>query len=328
MLINYFLIVLSSFLGVMVFIPLLRNLAVKYKILIPQGMPLVGGIAMGLSFVFTCLLWFSLHKGLSQEARGIIVTSFIMLIFGAIDDRRELSVLAKFLVQIIAISLLIFFGIRTQIVYIGNILNIIITFIWVLGISNAFNHLDIIDGLAAGTAIIVSLAFFIISFLHGDMETIILTLGLMGAVFSFLIYNFPPAKVYMGNSGSHFLGFTLATIALVISYAPLQRKIALFSPLLVLGFPIFDTAFLILMRIIKKSLPFKKSNDHLVLRFIALGYSKKRALLIMLVLSIFFSLCGILVSQVSNLFGTVIVIFVVLVSLLLINKMRKVVVYG
>ena len=290
----------------------------------PQGIPLIGGIAMGLSFIFTCLLWFSLHKGLSQEARGIIVTSFIMLIFGAIDDRRELSVLAKFLVQIIATSLLIFFGIRTQIVYIGNLSNIIITFIWVLGITNAFNHLDVIDGLAAGTAIIVSLAFFIISLSNGDIKTAILSLSLAMAALSFLIYNFPPARIYMGNSGSHFLGFVLAAIALVISYAPLERKIALFSPLLILGLPIFDTAFLISMRIIKKSLPFKKSNDHLALRFLALGYSRKKTLLIMLTLCLFFSLCGILVSLVSNLSGITIIVFVGLVSLALTKKMSRV----
>jgi len=128
----------------------------------------------------------------------------------------------------------------------------------------------------------------------------------------------------MGNSGSHFLGFVLAAIALVISYAPLERKIALFSPLLILGLPIFDTAFLISMRIIKKSLPFKKSNDHLALRFLALGYSRKKTLLIMLTLCLFFSLCGILVSLVSNLSGITIIVFVGLVSLALTKKMSRV----
>jgi len=324
MLISYFLIVLSSFLGGVVFILLLKNLAVKYQIFIPRGMPLIGGIAMGLSFVLTCLFWSSFYKGLSPEARGIIVTSFIMLIFGAVDDRRELSVLAKFLVQIIATSLLIFFGIRTQIIYIGNLTNIIITFIWILGISNAFNHLDIIDGLAAAVAIIVSLAFLVISYLNGQMQNAILILALSGAILSFLIYNLPPAKVYMGNSGSHFLGFILAAMALVISYAPLERKAALLSPLLILGLPIFDTAFLILMRLMKKSWPFKKSDDHLALRLLALGYSKKKALLIMLALGLFFSFCGISVSQLSNPYAIAIIILVVLVSLVLTKKMSKI----
>jgi UDP-GlcNAc:undecaprenyl-phosphate GlcNAc-1-phosphate transferase len=284
---------------------------------------------MWLSFVLVCLAGASwLYRGLSQKTMGIIFTSGIMLFFGIVDDWRELSIRTKFLVQIIATSFLIFFGIRTHIIYIGNLLNIIITFVWIIGITNAFNHLDIIDGLAAGSAVIVSLSLFIISLLNHDIATAILALALSGAILSLLIYNLPPARVYMGNAGSHFLGFILAAIALVISYAPLERKMALLSPLLILGLPIFDTAFLIVMRIMKKSLPFKKSNDHLALRLLALGYSKKKALWVMLALSLFFSLCGILVSQVSNHFSALIVSFVVLVSLILTNKMRKVVTYA
>jgi UDP-GlcNAc:undecaprenyl-phosphate GlcNAc-1-phosphate transferase len=326
--ISYLAVILCGFLVGIFFIYLLERFALRYKILVPQGIPLIGGIAMGASFLVTCLMNLRFYGGFSQEAQGIIATSFIMLIFGIIDDWKELSILAKFSVQIIATSLLIFFGVRTQIVNIGNVMNIIITFLWILGISNAFNHLDIIDGLAAGTAVIVGLAFFIISVLNHDINTAILALALSGAVFSLLLYNFPPARVYMGNAGSHFLGFILAAIALVISYAPLERKIALFSPLLILGLPIFDTAFLILMRIMKKSLPFKKSNDHLALRFLAFGYSKKKVLFVMLVLSLFFALCGILVSQGSNLLSAVIIIIVVLVSLTLTNKMRKVTTYA
>jgi len=324
MLINYLLIVLSSFLAGIAFVFLLRKLATRYKVLIPQGIPLIGGIAMGLSFIIACLVGFLSYGSLPQEVKGIITASFILLVFGVIDDWRELSILAKFSVQIIATSLLVLFGVRTQIVYIGNLSNIIITFIWVLGISNAFNHLDVIDGLASGTAIIVSCAFFVISFLNGDIKNAILTLALSSAIASFLIYNLPPAKIYMGNSGSHFLGFILAAIALAISYAPLERKVALLSPLLILGFPIFDTAFLILMRLKQGKSVFKKSNDHIALRFLKSGYSKNKTLLIMLMVAIFFSSCGIVISQVPNLFGTIIIVFVVLASFVLTQKMSRV----
>jgi len=324
MLINYSLIFLSSFVAGMILVFLFRKIALRYEILTPKGIPLVGGIAMGLSFLFACLVWFLLYRSLLQETKGIIIASFIMLVFGIIDDWRELSILAKFLVQIIATTLMIAFGVRTQIVYIGNLANIIITFIWILGISNAFNHLDVIDGLAAGTAIIVSCAFFIISFLGGDIKNAILALALSGAIFSFFIYNLPPAKVYMGNSGSHFLGFVLAAIALAISYAPLERKVALLSPLLILGFPIFDTIFLILMRLKQGKLVFKKSNDHLALRFLKLGYSKIKTLLFMLMVALFFSFCGIVISQVSNQWGITTIAFVVLVIFVLTKKMGKI----
>ena len=321
---QYCLIALSGILLGVFFINLFKKFSLSHNLLIAKGMPLIGGIGLGLSFLLISLSIFFTYQSLSREVIGLIVSSSLMLAFGVIDDLKELSIWAKFLVQIIAASLLIFFGIRTHIVYIGNTLNIIITLIWVLGITNAFNHLDVMDGVASGTAIIVSFAFFIISVLNGDTRTAILSLILAGVVFSFFLYNFPPAKVYMGNSGSHFLGFILAGIALMLSYAPLERKLALLSPILILGFPIFDTVFLILARIMKKNLPFKKSNDHLTFRFLALGYSKKKTLLTMLGLCLFFSVSGVLLSQVSNLFGMAIIGFLILISLTLTIKVSKV----
>jgi len=296
--------------------------------LILKGIPLIGGIGIGASFILVSLFSLAVYKYLSKEIIGLIASSGIMLAFGIIDDWHELSVWAKFLVQIIATTLLIFFGVRTQIVYIGNPLNIIITFIWVLGITNAFNHLDVMDGVAGATAIIVSLAFFLISVLNGDTTTAVLSLALAGAVLSFLIYNLPPARIYMGNSGSHLLGFILAAIALIISYAPLERKVALLSPLFILGLPIFDTSFLVLIRLINKNLPFKKSNDHLALRFLASGYSKKKVLFIMLGLCLFFCLSGIIISLASNSCGIGAVVFTAILSLAISIKMGKAVANG
>ncbi len=324
MLIKYLFVIPISFLLGMVFIGLFRRLVLRHKVLILQGVPLIGGISIGLTFLLTYFFIYFLYKDLLQGTAGIFIASSTMLAFGIIDDWRELSVTAKLLIQIVVTSLLILFGVKTQIVYIGNLLNIIITFLWVLGITNAFNHLDVLDGLAGGIAMIISLTFFVISLLNGQINTIILTSVLSGAILSFLLYNWPPAKIYMGNAGSHFLGFVLAAVALAISYAPLERRIALLSPLLILGFPIFDTSFVILIRICKRKLPFKKSRDHLALRFLALGYSKKKTLLIMLGWGLFFSLSGVILSQVSNTFGIIIVTFVVLVSLLLFKKMSRI----
>jgi len=325
MLNNYILIVFIGFLVGLALIFLLKKFAFKNKLLMPQGVPLIGGIALALAFMIMVKFGFDI---ISRETAGIIIASLLMLVFGVIDDWRELSIVAKFLVQIIATTILIFFGIRTHIVYIGDLLNIIITFIWVLGIMNALNHLDVMDGLAGEIALITSSALFVISLLNNDIRTAILALALIGPLISFLIYNLPPAKIYMGNSGSHFLGFVLAAIAMTISYAPMERKVALISPLLILGFPIFDTAFLILMRISKKKLPFKKSYDHLALRFLALGHSKRKALLAMFSLCLFFCISGVLVSKVSNFLGVTIIALVVLVSIVVTRKMSKVAIDG
>jgi UDP-GlcNAc:undecaprenyl-phosphate GlcNAc-1-phosphate transferase len=314
MLIQYIPIVLSGFLLGVFFINVFKKFSLSYNFLNPKGIPLVGGMGMGLSFISVLSLSLLIYQGLSREIIGIIISSTIMLVFGVIDDWRELSIWAKFLVQIISTAFLISFGIRTQIIYIGDILNVIITFIWVLGITNAFNHLDVLDGIAGVTAAIVSLSFLAISLLNHSNVISIFSLAMLGAICSFLIFNLPPAKVYMGNSGSHFLGFTLAAIALLISYANAERKIALLSPLLILGLPIFDTFFLILIRIGNRRLPYKKSNDHLSLRLIKLGYSKVKVLLFMFFLATFFSLCGVSLSHVSNLSGIAIIVAVILIS--------------
>jgi UDP-GlcNAc:undecaprenyl-phosphate GlcNAc-1-phosphate transferase len=244
-----------------------------------------------------------------------------MFLFGFLDDHYELSIIAKFIVQIICAGMLVLFDIRTHIVNIPEPLNIIITLIWVIGITNAFNHLDVMDGLAGSVAVIVSLAFFLSS--GTDCYSAVLSLALLGSLLAFLSFNLPPAKIYMGNSGSHFLGFVLAAVALIISYAPLERRMALLSPILILGFPIFDTVLLIFTRVWKKKIPFKKSNDHLVLRFLALGYSKKKALLFMAGWALFFALCGLIVSRASNLWGIITVIFVILTSLVLGRRMWR-----
>lgn len=321
--VNYILVAASSFILGTVFIFLLRKLVARYGVLKPQGIPLIGGIAIALSFIIASAAGFFLLAALSSQVMGIISASFILLLFGIIDDCKELSVLAKFSVQFTATAALIFFGVRTQIAYIGSPANIIITFIWVIGVTNAFNHLDVIDGLASGCAIIVSLSFFAVSVLNKDPQGAVLSLALAAAASSFLRYNLPPARIYAGNSGSHFLGFVLAAIALTISYAPLERRVALLTPVFILGFPVFDTAFLIMVRAMKRSLPFRKSNDHLALKFLEMGYSKKKALSVMLGLCLFFSLSGILLSQVSNLPGAIIIILTGLVALILTRKMVK-----
>jgi len=326
MFINYVVTLVASLLLSFIFIHLLKTFSLRKGILISQGIPLVGGVAMALSFIIIIASSFNIliNKIIPKEIIGILIASALMFIFELLDDRREMSVKAKFLVQLFACSILILFGIKTQIMHIGNQLNIIITFIWVIAITNAFNLLDILDGVAGVTSLVVSLALFTISFLKTDISTSLLLLALIGATLGFLIYNLPPAKVYMGNSGSHFLGFALASIALIVSYAPAERKIALIAPLLILGFPIFDTAFLILMRLLRKKLPFKKSNDHLVLRFLALGYSKKKALFVMFLWNVFFALCGTALVFVSKPAGIVLIAASFLATLVLTKKMSTV----
>ena len=252
--ISFFLLPLLGFLLVRVVTGLLGKFSKEYNILNIKGIPHVGGIGMGIVFFVISLALLYLCEVPMNLAIGILLPSSLILVFGVIDDRNELSVWQKLSVQIIAVSLLVFFGVRTKIADIGFILNLVITFVWVIGITNAFNHLDIMDGLAAATALIVSGAIFIIAILNKDMAIALLSVSMAGIILGFLIRNFPRAEIYMGNCGSHFLGFVLAVITIAISYAPGEHRVVLFSPLLIMGLPIFDTSFVALMRITRESL--------------------------------------------------------------------------
>lgn len=292
--------------------------------LAPKKIPLVGGIAVTIGFSVASFFGSFSRGQVSIGTIGILVASLCMLVFGIIDDRHELSIIGKIIVQVISCTLLVVFGIRTQIAGIGYLLNIAVTFIWVLTIANAFNHLDVMDGVCATAGLVTSLAFIYIAYLNQDYLSVTLLLALSGALTGFLLFNLPPARVYLGNSGSHYLGFVLAAVALAISYAPMERKVALISPVLILGFPIFDTGFLVLMRLVKNKVPFEKSNDHLVLRFLSAGYNKKKALLAMFLCNLFFAASGVAVSKSTNFLGSIIISCVVLISLLLAYRMSKV----
>ena len=320
----YIYIFVWGFLLGLVLIRSLKKYSTKNKFLNSKGIALIGGIAIALSFIFSSIVAFSIWGGFSNKVIGIILASFLMMFFGIIDDWKELSIFWKFMVQVISAALLIIFGIKTDIVYIGKVANIIVTLVWVIGITNAFNHLDIIDGLAGGIGLTVSLSFFIIALLNTDLTVAIFSLVLSATICSFLVFNLPPAKVYMGNTGSHFLGFSLAALALLISYASLERKIALFSPLLILGFPIYDTTFLILMRLKQKRSIFKKSSDHLAHRFLRTGCTLRRTLIYLFSLGLFFSISGLLVSQLSNKLGIFIIVLNLLLMLFIGRKMNKV----
>jgi len=322
--INALFIISGAFLIGTLLLFFLKGISQKYKFLVAQEIPLVGGVSLAIAFILTSTCFIYLNGIATRQTFGLIFASLLMLGFGVIDDWRELSVGVKFLLQIIAALILVFFGIKTQIIFVGTVLNIVITIIWVLAITNAFNHLDIMDGVAALTALIVSVAFFLIAFLGHDLRSMIFSLALIASILSFLVYNLPPAKVYMGNAGSHFLGFLLATISLIISFAPMEKKIALLSPVLILGFPIYDTFFLILMRLLKKKIPFKKSNDHLVLRCLAMGYSKKKALYFVFFWNLFFVFAGIITYYASYRQGIATVLIVLLAGVGLGKSMSKV----
>ncbi len=322
---GYILVFLSALGLGLILIGLLRRFALKANLVTAEGVSYLGGPGIWLAFSLVCIAALWLYGLATKTAWGIVLSSSLIVVFGLIDDyKKELTVSGKFLVQLIATILLILFGIRTRIIYIGLYGNLLVTFFWVLGITNAFNHLDILDGLAGGIAAISAAAFFLIAFSGGNISVAIYSLALIAVTLGFLRYNLSSAKVYMGNSGSHFLGFTLAAIAITISYAPLERKIALLSPILVLGLSIFDTSLLMFIRARKGRSVFKKSDDHFALKLLTQGYSHKQVLISMYLLGLFFSLSGVIINRVSNQTGIVILSVVILAGLIVGRKISRI----
>jgi len=303
----------------------LRGFSLRKRVLLADnGVPVTAGLGFGLVFVLVTAVGLKLAGIFSSEAKGVMLASSFMLLWGVIDDLKELSIASKFFVQIISAVLLAILGVRTFIVGIGELMNIIITIFWVLTITNAFNHLDILDGLAAAVAFFSCLSLALIAVLGKQLQPAFLAMTAAACVAAFLFFNLPPAKVYMGNAGSHFLGFLLASIALLISYAPLERRMALATPIFILGVPILDTAFLALMRLHKKISPFSKSNDHIAMRLLAKGYSKKKALFCLVLWVVFFSLGAVVINQAPNKIGLAVAVFLILVSIFWLKGLSKI----
>jgi len=231
---------------------------------------------------------------------GILIGAGLILLVGVFDDIFELSPLVKLAGQILAAIVAVLFGIHTQIIYIPYSINLIITIIWIVGIINAFNFLDILDGLASGIGLIASLVFFILCWHTGNFIMGWICLILIGTLFAFLTFNFPPAKIYLGDMGSMCMGFMLSIIALKISYAPQGHEFALITPILILGFPIYDLVFVTFRRLACKKSIFSKSDDHFAFQLLKYECSKNRALYVMYFLSFLFGVVAIAITIFKN----------------------------
>ncbi|MBI5873715.1 MAG: undecaprenyl/decaprenyl-phosphate alpha-N-acetylglucosaminyl 1-phosphate transferase [Candidatus Omnitrophica bacterium] len=316
-----------AFFSGVVLVSIFRRFSLRRAFLLNKGIPCIGGLSMSISFFLTAAFIFARAGKIDPSWMGLFILSVAVVVFGVVDDLKNLSIKIKFLFQILVAVLLVCLGVRTQIMYLNQVSNILVSIIWLLWVFNAFNLLDVMDGLASGVAIIVCIGFFVVSQFSAPLFAM-LSVALAASILSFFIFNIPEAKVYMGNSGSYFLGFVFGVISLLISYASKDGVVALTAPLLILGFPILDTVFLVLMRLWRKKVPFQKSDDHICLRYLALGYSKKKALLLLLGLCLFFTFSGVVVSRVSMVKGLAILAVVFAVSLKVTWKAARVKVSG
>jgi len=325
---NYLIIFTSALVSSVLCVSLLIRACSRINILQANGVSSVGGLGIGAAFIISASLGVFMFGLPAGKMLAVLGASFLMLFFGIIDDLKELSVLQKFLAQSLCASLLIYSGVMTDIMYLGFWGNVTVTFFWILGITNAFNLLDIMDGLAAGTALIVSSAMLVISFVNPDLNAQILSIILCAATLGFLIFNLPPANAYLGNSGSHFIGFIICALTLILRYASKDNALALLSPIVILWLPITDTLLLIIFRIMKKRIPFKKSNDHIAFRIKTFSATPAKTILVMFFLCFIFSSAGVVLTRVSNFWATGIIITMFLFGIILFWKLIKVDTHG
>ncbi|MFH1778037.1 MAG: MraY family glycosyltransferase [Candidatus Omnitrophota bacterium] len=289
-----------------------KNLLSRTNAMDRRKVPYIGGIVFYIVFCMVLMIMLNVSKMpfVIKKLQGIIISSAIIVILGLYDDWRELKMLPKFFGQLIAAMSLAIFGIRTHIILIGDLVNYIITIIWIVGIVNAFNFLDIRDGLCAGIALIATTSFFIIALITKNNYIAMQCAVLAGILIVFLKYNCPPAKLFMGDTGSMFLGFILAAIALEISYAPEGHSLRLLSPIMVMTVPIFDIIFVTFMRLKNKRSVFKKSNDHFIFLLEGTKFSRQNSIIFMFKLGILAALAAIIINLTVNITGSI--VFVIL----------------
>jgi UDP-GlcNAc:undecaprenyl-phosphate/decaprenyl-phosphate GlcNAc-1-phosphate transferase len=242
-----------------------------------QSVPLAGGLVIG--FVLLVLGGFS-RLVLNTEVGAILIAGGVVLIFGGIDDRWSLSPLWKLLSQILASVVVISLGIRVHLFH-QELLNIAVTMLWMVGITNAVNFVDSMDGLAAGLAGVAAGFFMLVAFDSGQLDLSAFSAILVGVCAGVYYFTALPARYFLGDSGAQFLGFILAGLAIAynpVGFLPTQSW---FIPIMLIGVPIFDTALVIISRIRRRQPIYRSGRDHTYHRLVRLGMHPNRAVVTM-----------------------------------------------
>jgi UDP-GlcNAc:undecaprenyl-phosphate GlcNAc-1-phosphate transferase len=283
--------------------------------------PRIGGLGIYLAFMTAMaavLFLVPVDEEVRQEIIGLVASGSLIVVVGLIDDYTNLPAKVKLLGQIVAACVLVL-GFDVRIDFITDpfgdylfleYLAVPATIFWLVGLTNTVNLIDGLDGLAAGVSSIAAVTIFLVALQQGFMLVAVLTAALAGAAFGFLYYNFNPARIFMGDTGSMFLGFMLAGIS-VIGAVKSAATIALIVPILALGLPIMDTTFAIVRRY-RGGVPiFKPDRGHLHHRLMDLGFSQRQAVLLMYVISALLGLSAVALTEVSSQFAIAIVCMVV-----------------
>jgi len=311
--------------------PLVRKVGIRFRIIErpnprkihKRAVTCLGGVAIYTSFVASVLvasliLFKNPHSSFSYKLVGLLCGGSIILVLGLVDDIKGTRAPVKVGWQIAAALVTsAFFGIKITyvdvpffgVIWLGTF-SVPLTLLWVIGLTNAINWIDGLDGLAAGICSIACVSLLVVSWRGGNLLSVVVLIALLGATLGFLKYNFYPAKVFMGDTGSNFLGFILANVA-IMGGLKSAAALSLMVPILILGIPIFDTLFSVWRRVRLKKSPIRPDTDHFHFRLVKLGLNHRQAVLVIYIISAVLGGCAVLLAQNPTLTSLAVVVFIV-----------------
>jgi UDP-GlcNAc:undecaprenyl-phosphate GlcNAc-1-phosphate transferase len=286
-------------------------------------MPQMGGLAIFFAFIGAYFIIAPATKSYNMEvAMGLLIGGAIIVLVGALDDRFVLSPKLKLLGQLVAASVVVYFGLEVDFVKLpfgdaidlNSWIGIPITILWIVGVTNAVNLIDGLDGLSAGVSGIATATIMVLSIMIGNYGVALICAVLLGSILGFLFFNFHPASIFMGDTGALFLGFALATLS-ILGYKQ-ATIVSLLVPILILGVPLSDTFIAILRRKLNNKPIFAPDKGHLHHCLMGLGFSTRKTVLIIYGVSTVFGLCAVLLSQATQWWTLVIAAFMFLIAVI------------
>lgn len=339
---------LLAFLSALALTPVVRRIALAHGTVEAPGtsyrkihrghIPRIGGIAIVIAFYvpLACLFLVdsstgALFTGNSRLALALMLGGIPIVALGLYDDLFGANAVVKFSVQTGVALVLFAIGFRVEIVSLpfGSELALgpyalPLTLIWVVGLINALNLIDGLDGLAAGVAVVAASAIFVVALVNGNLLMMLFMAALVGSLLGFLVFNFNPATIFMGDTGSLFLGYVVAMTSLQTSTKG-AATVALLTPLLALGLPILDTCMAFFRRIVRGQHPFQGDREHIHHRLLDMGFSHRGAVLVLYLVALAFAAFAITVAVTDGLVNALVIGAALFCIALLVYRMRLIV---
>ncbi len=264
--------------------------------------PLLGGVAIWAAFVIS-LIFFA-EGAEFRELAAIIIGGTLVSVVGLVDDHRGMRPRTKLFWQVVAALILVVGNVRIR--FLGSPwLDVPLTVFWVVGICNAINFMDNMDGLAAGVAAVAAGSFLVIAAINGQVLVSSLAAALLGACLGFLVYNFQPALTFMGDAGSLLLGFMLAVLGIKLNFPHTHQESVWMVPLVVLGLPIFDTTLVTISRLRRRVSVAQGGADHTSHRMARLGLSHRRVVVALYTVGVALGVIAVIMSVSPPLYANV-----------------------